>query len=233
MTAPAVASPGPNGTRGASNRAASNGDPPPTAASASNSEVLGNDLGFSFVDKTAKKLIFLFGDTIGIQLPILLPILQTTTPPNVAPYAAGPASRPVASPTFAPARPLYVSPDPRADAGRDDVEDDGLEADEPPLTLAQRIRTLQPAPVIMTIGSIGAIVFLGRAVTSHTTPVPVLLSAGVVSCLVFGIDAGVASVGTYRAGRDGRARRALLLSLLGGVAALISAGAFAPHARAV
>jgi len=54
----------------------------PTAASASNSEVLGNDLGFSFVDKTAKKLIFLFGDTIGIQLPILLPIQQTTAPPN-------------------------------------------------------------------------------------------------------------------------------------------------------
>jgi hypothetical protein len=56
--------------------------------------------------------------------------------------------------------------------------------------------------------------------------VPVLLSAGVVSCLVFGIDAGVATLGTYRAGREGRLRRALLLSVVGGVAALISAGAF-------
>jgi hypothetical protein len=46
----------------------------PTAASASGSEVLGNDLGFSFEDETNKKLIFLFGDTIGIQLPISNPV---------------------------------------------------------------------------------------------------------------------------------------------------------------
>jgi hypothetical protein len=150
------------------------------------------------------------------------------TPPNVAtPYAAGPISRPVATPPFDPARPRYAPPaDPRAAAGQDDFDDDELEAEEPHLTLAERVRTLQPAPVIMTIGSIGALVFLGRAVTSHTTPVPVLLSAGVVSCLVFGIDAGVATLGTYRAGREGRLRRALLLSVVGGVAALISAGAF-------
>jgi hypothetical protein len=108
-------------------------------------------------------------------------------------------------------------------------EDELADADlvEEPLTLSGRMRALQPAPVILSIGSIGAIAFLARAMTSHTTPVPVLLSAGVVSCLVFGIDAGVASIATWRASRDGETRRALLLSVIGGIAALISAGAFA------
>ena len=159
-------------------------------------------------------------------------IRPIATPPNVGPYAAGPVSRPVAPP-FEPARSQYASPadlraaGPQSAAGQDDFDDDEeLEAEEPPRTLAERIRTLQPAPVIMTIGSIGALVFLGRAVTSHTTPVPVLLSAGVVSCIVFAIDAGVATVGTLRSSREGRLRRALLLSAVGGVAALISAGAF-------
>jgi hypothetical protein len=139
----------------------------------------------------------------------------TATPPIATPSAATP-------PTWTPP----VAPPP-AVTDQDDLDGDELETEEPPLTLADRVRRLQPAPVILTIISVGAFVFLARAMTSHTTPVSVLLSAGVVTCLVFGIDAGVASVSTWSASRDGLTRRALLLSAVGGVAALISAGAFA------
>ena len=166
-----------------------------------------------------------------------------------APRAASPAGRPIepapsavtpptaASPTWtppapAPAHPDYANPNRPRDVAVDDVVADSeldSESDEEefPPTLVERVRRLRPAPVVLTVCSVGAIVFLARAMTSHTTPVPVLLSAGVVSCLVFGIDAGAASLGTWRASREGLTRRALLLSALGGVTALISAGAFA------
>jgi hypothetical protein len=160
------------------------------------------------------------------------PAPSAATPPIATPPAATP---PTWTPPVAPTRPQYTPPDgPAASAARppaatdeDDLDGDELETEEPPLTLADRVRRLQPAPVILTIISVGAFVFLARAMTSHTTPVSVLLSAGVVTCLVFGIDAGVASVATVRASRGGLTRRALLLSAVGGVAALISAGAFA------
>jgi hypothetical protein len=106
----------------------------------------------------------------------------------------------------------------------DEREDEEYE-DLPP-TLTDRIRGLKPAPVILGLASIGSVVFLLRAVTSHTTPVPVLLSAGVVAALVFGIDAGAAAVAVFRSGQEGRTGRALLLALLGGFAALFGAGAF-------
>jgi hypothetical protein len=101
-----------------------------------------------------------------------------------------------------------------------------LDEEELPLTLFDRIRRLQPVPVVLTICSVGAFIFLTQAMTSHTTPIPVLMSAGVVTSLVFAIDAGAASVGTLHASREARTRRALLLSILGGVSAIVSAGAF-------
>jgi hypothetical protein len=51
-----------------------------TAASGHPSQVLGMDLGFSFEDTTAGNLIFLFGDTIGVQIAsgsALVPAVQT------------------------------------------------------------------------------------------------------------------------------------------------------------
>jgi len=41
----------------------------PTAASGDPSQILGEDLGYSFEDSEAKKLIFLFGDAIGVEIP--------------------------------------------------------------------------------------------------------------------------------------------------------------------
>jgi hypothetical protein len=112
--------------------------------------------------------------------------------------------------------------EPPSDTGLEDPE-----ADAVPLTLAEKLRRLPPAPVILTAGSIGSLLFLARAVTSHTTPVAVLLSSAVVTGLIFGVDSAISSVATWRAAQDGEPARALFLALIGGVAAVVCAGAFA------
>jgi hypothetical protein len=53
------------------------------------------------------------------------------------------------------------------------------------------------------------------------------MSAAVVTGLIFGADSVISSVGMYRAGHDGEGGRAVLLALVGGVSAVICAGAFA------
>lgn len=156
-------------------------------------------------------------------------------PPNRphAPSAAGPAvppAPPAAPPPAAPP-PAYVPAEP---ALGDDIDDDSDydedSADhEPdiPLTFADRLRRLSPALVILSILSIGSLVFLAFAMTSHTTPVPVLLSSAVVTGLAFAVDAVVASFMTWHAGQNGEGGKALLLALIGGMSAVIAAGAFA------
>lgn len=107
-------------------------------------------------------------------------------------------------------------------AGGDAESDD----DRSP-TLVERLRGLSPALVILTLGSLGSLLFMIFAVTSHTTPVPVLMSAGVVVGLIFGVDAVISTVATWRASQDGETGRAFLLAFVGGVACLLSFGAFA------
>ena len=139
-------------------------------------------------------------------------LLKPSVPvaPYVAPYVAPPVAPPRAAPSVAPA----------------DLDSD-YEAQEHPPTLAARLRRLSPVPVLLTLGSIGSLVFLGLAMTSHTTPVAVLMSAGVVVGLIFGANAVVASIGTWRATQDGESGRALLLAAVGGTSAVISATALA------
>ena len=174
----------------------------------------------------------------------------------VSPSVASPVGPPTPPPTPPPAAPLprtippapasagavsaatAVSRAPQGDAGASeagddeagddeaDFDDDVLEA-EIPLTLADRLRRLSPALVLLSIGSIGSLVFLAFAMTSHTTPVPVLLSSAVVTGLAFTVDAVVASFMTWHSGQDGEARKALLLAVVGGMSAVIAAGAFA------
>jgi len=108
-----------------------------------------------------------------------------------------------------------------AEAAEDDVED------EVPLTLAERLRRLPPALVILTAGSLGSLFFLFRAVTSHTTPVPVLMGAGVETGLIFGADAVISSIATWRAANAGESGRAVLLALIGGISYVVSLGSFA------
>ena len=136
---------------------------------------------------------------------------------RAAPPAVAPAVAPPVVPAVAPAGP-------ESDA---DVDDEEEGDDDLPLTIRERVRRLPPAPILLSIGSIGALLFLLKAVTSHTTPVSVLLSASVVVGLVFGIDAVVASVATWRAGRKGESGWAIVLAICGGLAGLICAGSFA------
>ena len=98
--------------------------------------------------------------------------------------------------------------------------------DYPP-TLAERIRGLSPALVILTVGSIGTLIFLMIAMTSHTTPVAVLMSAGVTTGLIFGVDSVISALAMRRAGQYGQTLRALVLALVAGISCVIAFGAFA------
>ena len=148
-------------------------------------------------------------------LPGLLRSARPVVPPATPP--ATPAMAPAVAPYTAP-----LGPEPAATDLESDSDDQG-----PPPTLADRLRRLSPAPVLLTLGSIGSLVFLGLAMTSHTTPVAVLMSAGVVVGLIFGANGVIASIGTWRATQDGESGRALLLAAVGGISAVISAGALA------
>ena len=167
--------------------------------------------------------------------PAVAPAVAPVVAPAPAP-APTPAVAQAVAPAVAPYLPPHVSPPSvgpatLADAAAADDDDaadldPGYDEDLPP-TLTERLRRLSPAPVLLTIGSIGSLIFLGLAMTSHTTPVAVLMSAGVATGLIFGANAVIASRGTWRATQDGESGRALLLAAVGGVSALISAGALA------
>src|ERR1035437_3495370 len=94
-----------------------------------------------------------------------------------------------------------------------DFEDEGYSS-----TLAERIRGLPPALVILTAGSLGSLVCLLIPMTSHTTPVAVLMSAGVVTGLIFGVDSVIPALAMWRASRYGGALRSVALSLAAGIA---------------
>lgn len=172
------------------------------------------------------------------------PVLRSAAPPPPygvpvrpgeanQPYSAGAAAQ---APPVAPAQAVTAPPpvaqaarlsQPVSVAGAEVDEDSELEEDEMAPTMIQRMRRLRPAPIILTVGSLGALFFLAVAVTSHTTPLGVLMSAAVVTGLAFGADAIVASRATWRASQEGETGLALLLAFIGGISSLISLGAFA------
>ena len=155
-------------------------------------------------------------------LPAAPPLLEPA-PPAVAPHAVPAAPAPVAPAPTAPVPGLAARSDAVSLAGDSALDDEPA----PPLTLRDRLRRLSPVFVTMIVGSIGSTVFLALAVTSHTTPVAVLVGAAVVTTLVFALDAVMCTAVTYRAGQDEEAGRALLFAVLGGISAVICALAMA------
>jgi hypothetical protein len=145
--------------------------------------------------------------------------VEAASPPAAVPTATAPSPAPIVAATLVPAEAAHED-----DADYDDAAEDEA---GPRLTFADRLRHLSPPLVILSILSIGSLVFLALAITSHTTPVPVLLSSAVVTGLAFAVDAVVASFMTWRAGQNGQGGKALLLALVGGTSAVIAAGAFA------
>jgi len=152
-------------------------------------------------------------------MPVAAPPMSAATP--VAPQAR---SNSFGAAAFGHAPSPEVAPGGPADADNlDDLDE------EPPVrpTIGQMVRRITPAMAVLTIGSVGSALFLLRAMTSHTTPVSVLMSAGVVTALVFLLDTVILTSATWRVSRDGEFGRALALALLGGVSAVICALALA------
>ncbi len=144
---------------------------------------------------------------------------------GVTPYAPPVPPAPIID---APYRVVSIeSAVPHDDLEPDEDADSDEDEQELQLTLVERLRRLPPAPTILTAGSIGSLIFLLRAVTSHTTPVAVLMSAAVVTGLIFGADSVVSSIACWRASQYGESGRAVVLAMVGGIAALVCAGAFA------
>jgi hypothetical protein len=139
-------------------------------------------------------------------------------PAQVAPVAVPPVAVPPVAAASAAVNPVLADD---ADSLTQDSAFDDKPASQ--LTLKDRLRRLSPVYVTLAVVSIGSVIFLALAVTSHTTPIAVLLSAGVVTFLAFGLDAAICSVASYGAGRREEAGRALLFALVGGVSAVICA----------
>lgn len=160
--------------------------------------------------------------------PAIPPPPAPAIPPPPAPAQVGPAPRYSAPPASAGEPVAAVRP---ALAGVPAAEDDDDSSfdDEPdePLTLKDRLRRLSPTFVTLTVGSFGSMVFLALAMTSHTTPVAVLMSAAVVTSLVFALDTAICTAASYKAGERQESGRALLFALVGGISALVCAGATA------
>jgi hypothetical protein len=168
------------------------------------------------------------------QVPAANPAPPAATPSALPdPAEAAPAAVPTSTPaqlSVAPiavttSTPAQVSVPPIAGDNAYSLPEDPAFDDRPSAqsTLKDRLRRLSPVYVALTVVSVGSVIFLSLAMTSHTTPIAVLLSAGVVTFLAFGLDAAICTVASYSAGQREEAGRALFFALLGGVSAVVCA----------
>ena len=89
-------------------------------------------------------------------------------------------------------------------------------------------RRVSPGVVILGLALVGSVAFLAYAIqVRDPSQIPLFASGSVVLGLVFGALAVYSLRATWRAGIAERNGRAVALGLLGGVAAMISAGCFA------
>lgn len=132
---------------------------------------------------------------------------------------------------------------PGGPAGRQAYQesDDDTEVPAGPMSFSERLsllrewprqfrgwlRRLSPVAVILLSASFASLFALSWSILSRSTPIPILVSAGVMTGIVYALDTIAAAISTFRAGQDGRIGRALLLALFGGAASLISALSFA------
>jgi hypothetical protein len=89
-------------------------------------------------------------------------------------------------------------------------------------------RRISPGVVFLAIALIGSVAYLAYVVTVRdASQIPLLASGAVVLGISFLALALYSLQAAWRAGMEDRGRRALLLGLLGGLAAMATAGAFA------
>lgn len=97
-----------------------------------------------------------------------------------------------------------------------------------PATPSTGGRRISPGLVILAVALIGSVAFIAYTITVRdVSQIPLFDSGAVVLGLVFGALAIYALRATWRAGIAERNGRALAAGLVGGVAAMISAGCFA------
>jgi hypothetical protein len=86
-------------------------------------------------------------------------------------------------------------------------------------------RRISPGVVFLVVAIVGSIAYMAYTVTVRdTSQIPLLASGAVVLAVVFVALAAYSLRALWRAGTDGRDGRALLLSLVGGGAAIAAAG---------
>jgi hypothetical protein len=86
-------------------------------------------------------------------------------------------------------------------------------------------RRISPGVVFLVVAIVGSIAYMAYTVTVRdTSQIPLLASGAVVLAVVFAALAAYSLRAILRAGSDGRDGRALLLSLVGGGAAMAAAG---------
>ena len=89
-------------------------------------------------------------------------------------------------------------------------------------------RRISPGVVFLAIALVGSVAYVAYVVTVRdASQIPLLASGAVVLGISFLALALYSLQAAWRAGKEDRGRRALLLGLLGGIAAMATAGAFA------
>jgi hypothetical protein len=87
---------------------------------------------------------------------------------------------------------------------------------------------ITPIRVMLAIALVGSLAYLLFAITVRdASQIPMLASGAFVLGIVFAALAVGGAIETYRAGLGPDGRRAVLLAIAGGLAAIISAGCFA------
>jgi hypothetical protein len=86
-------------------------------------------------------------------------------------------------------------------------------------------RRITPGVIFLVVAIVGSIVYMAYTVTVRdTSQIPMLASGAVVLAVVFGALAAYSLRATWRAGTAGSDGRAIMLSLVGGGAAIAAAG---------
>lgn len=87
---------------------------------------------------------------------------------------------------------------------------------------------ITPGVVFLAVAVVGSVAYLAYAITVRdASQIPLLASGAVVLGLAFAALALYSLRATWRAGQEGRGGRALLIGLIGGGAAMATAGCFA------
>ena len=123
-------------------------------------------------------------------------------------------------------------PDDRRSSGQPQLPPDpypgtGLDTDEPPEPTRRRPR-LTPLRVTLGVALLGALfVVVYGLVARDATQIPMLTAGEFMTGIVFGLLALAGAWAAFSRARDGESGRALVYAMLGGIAALLAAGAFA------